>query len=198
MITAVRNESQPDAYVSSIARNSGYNGGLRGERGTDDRLNADEDFSIILFGIGKSLFALPTMSVLEVVRSSEIVAIPRAPDFIEGIIEIREQVIPIVDLRKRLGVERHQTEDTVIIVALIAGTKTGFIVDSARKVIELDADEMQDLGNILSGPERRYVYRTVSRNNEPIVILNIDTILKDEELSSLSEVGGKQYEITTQ
>lgn len=191
MISIVRSETQQDTFVSSIARIAGHTGTLRGDGSLHERMNEDEELSIILFGIGDSVFALPTMNVLEVVQCHEIVAIPRAPDFIEGIIEIREQVIPVVDMRKRLGHIRKQSDNFIIIVALIGGTKTGFIVDSARKVISLAADEMQDLGQILSGPERRYVYRTVSRNNEPIIILNIDTILKDEELSTLADVGGK-------
>lgn len=189
MYSVATNESQQGSYVSNITRIGAYLG--RSDGGHAQELGADDELSIILFEIGGGLFALPTMSVLEVVRGGEIVAIPRAPEFIEGIIEIREQVIPVVDLRKKLGHPARAIGDSIIIIALISGTKTGFVVDSARKVLALAAEDMQDLGPILSGPERRYVFRTVSRNNEPVVILNIDTILNDTEVSSLADLGRK-------
>lgn len=191
MYTVAQNESQHGAFVSSISRLGSQLSGNQLAESQNGNLISDTELSIILFEVGGSLFALPTMSVLEVVRGGAIVGIPRAPEFIEGIIEIREQVIPVVDLRKKLGHPVRHTKDAIIIVAMVGGTKTGFIVDSARKVLSLAAEDMQDLGPILSGPERRYVFRTISRNNEPVVILNIDTILNENEVTSLADVGRK-------
>lgn len=175
-----------EIYVPGIAAR----GAARRSALAEEQLHADNELSLILFDTDGNSFALPTMSVLEVVQASDVVRIPRAPAFIEGIIEIRGQVIPVVDLRKKLGYRVLPVENSIILVALVGGKKTGFIVDSARKVVSLMADEMQDIAPILSGAERRFVYRTISRGNQPIVILNTDTLLNDEEISSLDTVAG--------
>ncbi len=178
-------KTESAAYVSNIARIKGQgtnSGGSLLEENTSDEL------SIILFEIGKSTFALPTVSVTEVMRGGSVVPIPRAPAFIEGIIEIREQVIPVVDLRKKLGFSHSDNENTVIIVAIIGGLKTGLVVDAARKVISLSAEELQDLGSIVTGAEARYIYRTINRDGQPIVILNTNAILSEDEISSLADV----------
>ena len=190
MQQTTRTDSEIPAFVSNIARIKGQAVYLANQDAAQEYDSASE-LSIIIFEIGKSLFALPTMTVTEVVRAGSIVPIPRAPAFIEGIIEIREQVIPVVDLRKKLGFAGAKSAGSVIIVAVVGGMKTGFIVDSARKVLALNADEMQDLGSIVSGPEARYIYRTVNRNNQPIVILNVNSILNEEEISSLAGVREK-------
>ncbi len=190
MQQTTRTDSEVTEFVSNIARIKGqavYLGNHDAAQGEND----GSELSIIIFEIGKSLFALPTMTVTEVVRAGSIVPIPRAPTFIEGVIEIREQVIPVIDLRKKLGFAATKSSSSVIIVAVVGGMKTGFIVDSARKVLSLNADEMQDLGAIVTGPEARYIHRTVSRNNQPIVILNVNSILNEEEISSLAGVREK-------
>jgi len=181
-----KTEPQTALFVSRIA-----------ELRSGNKTNGDADFNdsgdelaIILFEVGKSFFAFQALSVTEVVEVSEIVKIPRAPEIIEGVIEIREQVIPVVDLRKKLGFHREVKARFTIIVAVVGTTKTGFIVDSAQKVLALGAEEMQDLGTVISGPEARYIYRTINRGNQPIVILNIDTLLSANEISSLASIEG--------
>jgi purine-binding chemotaxis protein CheW len=182
-------EADAQAFVSRITR---LKGGLAANNGIADAESTDE-FSVILFEVGGSPFALPTLSVTEVVRVAEIVEIPRAPAFIEGVIEIRDEVIPVIDLGKKLGFRRIERTAWTIVVAVVGGKKTGFIVEQAKKVLALTMSELQSLGSVVSGPESRYIFRTVNRDGQPIVILNVDTLLNDEELASLSEVdGGKQ------
>lgn len=180
-------ETHAQAYQSNIGRGQGsvLAGGNNAVAENDD--NADE-LSIILFEVGDSQFALPTRGVTEVVRVSEIVQIPRAPHFIEGVIEIRNQVIPVIDLRKKLGLGTQEQTSWTIIVAIIRAKRMGFIVDLAKKVLALTLDELQDLGSVVSGNEGKYIYRTVNRDGQPIVILNIDTLLNDEEMSQLNTV----------
>lgn len=182
-VTATKNETS--TYVSNIARLKGQQTSAEGALLDQD---STDELSIILFEIGSSTFALPTIAVTEVMRGGSIVPIPRAPAFIEGIIEIREQVIPVVDLRKKLGFSTSQVENTVIIVAIIGGLKTGLVVDAAHKVISLSAEELQNLGSIVSGAEARYIYRTINRDGQPIVILNTNAILSEDEISSLADV----------
>lgn len=150
--------------------------------------DSGDEVSVILFSVGGSQFALPTLSVTEVVRVGEIVRIPRAPAFIEGVIEIRDEVIPVIDLGKKLGFKTLVTSSWTIVVAIVGGKKNGFIVDQAKKVLTLSMAELQNLSSVVSGPEARYIYRTLNRDGQPIVILNIETLLNDEELDSLARV----------
>lgn len=187
MTTETTIEKEIPIFISKIV---GLKGRQQSTGDDSDGFTEPDEMSIILFEVGGSQFALPTMSVTEVVQSQDIVQIPRSPAFIEGIIEIRDQVIPVIDLRKKLGFEKLKRENWIIIVAVIGGKKTGFIVDSAKKVLALTTDELQNLGSVVSGRESRYIFRTLNRDNQPIIILNIDTLLSEEEKSSLAETHG--------
>ncbi|HRP70848.1 MAG TPA: chemotaxis protein CheW [Turneriella sp.] len=182
-------EAALQPFVSYIAARRS---GISGVEVADGAAEDNDEISIILFEIGQTQFALPTMRVIEVVRVEEIVAIPRAPSFIEGVIEVRDAVLPVIDLRKKLGARAERHALSTIIVAEVQRLKTGFIVDSAKKVITLAGDEMQNLGTAVTGQEARYIYRTINRDKTPIVILNLDTLMNSHELESLAELeGGK-------
>ncbi|MBV6494513.1 MAG: Chemotaxis protein CheW [Turneriella sp.] len=162
-------------YTSFIAARRLGTGVEVADRAMDD----GDEISIILFEIGKTQFALPTLRVVEVVRVSEIVKIPRSPSFIEGVIEVRDEVLPVIDMRKKLGAFAKKYDEWTIIIAEVQHLKTGFIVDSAKKVITLTGDELQNLGSAVTGAESRYIYRTINRDKTPIVILNLDTLMNE-------------------
>jgi purine-binding chemotaxis protein CheW len=99
----------------------------------------DDDEQVVVFRLDKEEFGVPIASVQEIVRvPDELIHVPKAPAFVEGVINLRGSVLPVIDLRLRLGLERVERSDRQrIMVFLIAGVRTGFIVDQVSEVFKI-------------------------------------------------------------
>jgi purine-binding chemotaxis protein CheW len=102
-----------------------------------DEETADDDEQVVVFRLGKEEFGVPIDSVQEIVRvPEELTRVPKAPPFVEGVINLRGAVLPVIDLRRRLGMPAVERSDRQrVMVFLIAGLRTGFIVDSVAEVL---------------------------------------------------------------
>ncbi len=117
---------------------------MNGTKGTvaatsSDERRSDDEEQVVVFRLGKEEFGVPIDSVQEIVRvSEELTRVPKAPPSVEGVINLRGAVLPVVDLRRRLGLEHVERSDRQrIIVLLISGVRTGFIVDSVAEVLKV-------------------------------------------------------------
>lgn len=101
--------------------------------------NLDDDEQVVVFRLGKEEFGAPIASVQEIVRvPEELIRVPKAPSFVEGVINLRGTVLPVIDLRLRLGLEEvERTDRQRIMVFLISGVRTGFIVDQVAEVLKI-------------------------------------------------------------
>ena len=102
-----------------------------------DEETSDDDEQVVVFRLGKEEFGVPIDSVQEIVRvPDELTRVPKAPPFVEGVINLRGAVLPVIDLRRRLGMPAVERSDRQrVMVFLIAGLRTGFIVDSVAEVL---------------------------------------------------------------
>ncbi len=105
----------------------------------DQDLTADDDEQVVVFRLDKEEFGVPIESVQEIVRvPEELTHVPKAPPFVEGVINLRGSVLPVIDLRRRLGMPTVERSDRQrVMVFLIAGMRTGFIVDSVAEVLKI-------------------------------------------------------------
>jgi purine-binding chemotaxis protein CheW len=110
----------------------------------DDEVT-DDDEQVVVFRLDKEEFGVPIGSVQEIVRvPEELTRVPRAPSFVEGVINLRGSVLPVIDLRKRLGLPTIERSDRQrVMVFLIAGMRTGFIVDSVAEVLKIHKSEIE-------------------------------------------------------
>jgi purine-binding chemotaxis protein CheW len=106
-------------------------------READDTL--DDDEQVVVFRLDKEEFGAPIASVQEIVRvPEELIRVPKAPSFVEGVINLRGTVLPVIDLRLRLGLKQvERTDRQRIMVFLISGVRTGFIVDQVAEVLKI-------------------------------------------------------------
>jgi purine-binding chemotaxis protein CheW len=104
-----------------------------------DEEATDDDEQVVVFRLDKEEFGVPIDSVQEIVRvPEELTHIPRAPAFVEGVINLRGAVLPVIDLRRRLGLATAERSDRQrVMVFLIEGMRTGFIVDSVAEVLKI-------------------------------------------------------------
>ena len=98
----------------------------------------DEVFQVVSFEIGPEEYAVDILEVQEIIRLVEITPVPKAPHYVEGVINLRGKVIPIVDLRSRFGLSTAEhTQDTRIVVVDVSRIILGFIVDSVSEVLRI-------------------------------------------------------------
>ncbi|HSE49310.1 MAG TPA: chemotaxis protein CheW [Terriglobales bacterium] len=148
-----------------------------------------KDLHIVGFRIGRETFGVPIELVHEIVRVPEITSVPDAPEYIEGVINLRGKIISVVDLRKRFG-EREitWTKKNRILVAELEGKMVGLIVDSASEVLKLPRSEVDNPPNVFEEGELNYVVGVGKLNGRLIILIELGKILQRGELKRLGDL----------
>jgi purine-binding chemotaxis protein CheW len=129
---------------------------------------------------------IPIMQVQEIIKPPAVTRIPNMPDFLEGIINLRGKIIPIVDMRKRFRLEqREKTEETRIIVVAIEGQSVGLVSDYVSDVIRLPKGSIDPVPSVVSQVESEYLSGVGKVDKRLIILLNIEKVLSALERTSL-------------
>jgi purine-binding chemotaxis protein CheW len=144
----------------------------------------------VIFKLDNEEYGLDIMKVNGIEKYQEVVKVPNSPDYIEGIINLRGEVLPIYSLRKKFTlVDKETSEDTKIIVVFTNEMKIGFVVDSVLEILHIEEEVVESAPKIVTGINRKYI-KSVAKleNHRMIVLLDIDLIVSDEEKLELGEV----------
>jgi len=134
--------------------------------------------TLVIFSIKKIRYSLDVRSVEEVIPLPAITSLSNLPSFFTGIIYLRGNAVPIVDLRKRLGYEDHPYElDNDIIVIKVNGKTAGLIVDKVLSVIDVDELLLMNVQDAIEGVDNKYLSAVAHIENELIILLNVEQIL---------------------
>jgi purine-binding chemotaxis protein CheW len=156
----------------------------RDRHGTDAELN-----QLISFEVGDEEYGLEILRVKEVIRIREITRLPKAPRFVKGIINLRGDVIPIIDLRDRFGLEHKEyTVMTRVIVVDVEGKLVGMVVDAASQVVRIPSDQIEPPPPIVGGISAEYIKGVGKLDDRLVILLNIDRILTVEEKVELRKL----------
>jgi purine-binding chemotaxis protein CheW len=151
----------------------------------------DNDEQVVVFRLDKEEFGVPIHSVQEIVRvPDELIHVPRAPAFVEGVITLRGSVLPVIDLRLRLGLPHVQRSDRQrIMVFLIGEVRTGFIVDEVAEVLKIPKSVIEPLPK-LSDSQGRLLSRmaNMEKQNRMVQLLEPAYLVEGEELANLAAV----------
>ena len=143
----------------------------------------------ISFSVGEEEFGLELLRVREIIREREITWLPRAPSFVKGIINLRGDVIPLIDLRNKFGLERRKdTTETRVIVMEVEGRLIGIVVDSASQVVRIPAGQIEPPPPVLGGFSQELVRGVGKLEDKLVILLNPDTILTADERARLSSL----------
>jgi purine-binding chemotaxis protein CheW len=154
-----------------------------------DRKGTGDLKQFISFSIGEEEYGLELLRVKEVIRIREITWLPKAPSFVKGIINLRGDVIPIIDLRDKFGLEaKESTAMTRVIVVEVEGRMIGMVVDSASQVVRIPADQIDPPPPMLGGFSQEFITGVGKLDDNLIILLNTDAILTMEEMSALSTI----------
>ena len=130
-----------------------------------------DELQIVVFELGAERYGVDIATVYEIIRYQPITAVPRAPDFVEGIINLRGRIIPVVDLRARLGLATSDmTKATRIVVAEAAGTRVGLIVDGVSEVLLVPGDAIEPTNELMAGVDAASL-RGIAKLDERLIIL---------------------------
>jgi len=151
---------------------------------------------LVGFTIGKETFGVDILMVQEIIRSAPITAVPNSPNFIEGVINLRGSIIPVIDLRTRLnlrkGKDAKETPVTWILIINVDERVTGFIVDSVTKVLKIQTKGIEPPPDIVvAGLKSQYIHGVCEIDTGLLILLDFSRILEVKEIKKLKEFDKK-------
>lgn len=143
----------------------------------------------VIFKLGEERYAVDILNVGGISEFRDVTKVPNAPYFIDGIINLRGDIIPIVSLKKRFNIpEKAVDSDTRIIINNIRGKDIGFVVDEASQVIKIDDADIEDAPDIVKGADRQYISGVGKVNDQIVILLNLEKILNEEEQKAVNTI----------
>ncbi|MBV5317687.1 MAG: chemotaxis protein CheW [Desulfobulbaceae bacterium] len=157
-----------------------------------DEATSDDDEQVVVFRLDKEEFGVPIDSVQEIVRvPEELTHVPKAPPFVEGVINLRGSVLPVIDLRRRLGMPAIERSDGQrVMVFLISGMRTGFIVDSVAEVLKIHKSAIEPSPH-LSSEQTKLLARMANLEKQKRMVQLIEPahLIEGSDMAQLSQLG---------
>jgi purine-binding chemotaxis protein CheW len=151
--------------------------------------NAYTEKQLVLFGLDSEIYGVDISDVHEIIRMQPVTKVPKAPFYVEGIINLRGKVIPVVDIRKRFGLSGvEQTKDSRIVVVDIGGTTIGMIVDEVTEVIRIPSDSIEPPSEIVAAGDSDYLLGIARVDERMVILLDLDRLLPKSEMNHLEGV----------
>jgi purine-binding chemotaxis protein CheW len=153
----------------------------------------DTQIQLVTFQISDELYGVDIMDVKEIVRVQEVRSIPNAPGYVEGLFNLRGEIIPIISLHKRFHLKKAQLgEDEELlsgfIIIDIDGMKLGVIIDKVERVVSIEVQNIQPPPQMLTGIGAEYIQGVVNQETGYLIILDIRKLFSAKELRKIEEI----------
>jgi purine-binding chemotaxis protein CheW len=143
----------------------------------------NELLQLVTFGIGEEEFGIDILKVQEIIRTMAITKVPNSPPYVEGVINLRGKVIPVIDLRTRFNMEcRPHDSHTRIIVIELHGMIIGFVVDEVSEVLRIQSNTVEPPPPVVSGIESEYIKGVGKLDDRLLILLDLEKLIPVEEL----------------
>lgn len=141
------------------------------------------------FKIGEEIYGVDILKVKTIERMMPITRVPKAPSFVEGVINLRGEIVPVIDLKKRFDLPPGKTtENTRIIIVNVNDITVGMIVDSATEVIQLSQDAIEPAPTITTGIDSDYIEGVGKMGDKLLILLNLAKVLRPQEIDKLAQM----------
>lgn len=141
----------------------------------------------VTFKLDSEVYGIDVMQVQEVLRVSEIAPVPGAPNYVMGIINLRGNVVTVIDTRKRFGLSENEIDDSTRIVIIESeGNVVGILVDSVAEVVDLKRSEIESSPNVGNDESSRYIQGVATVNGELLILVDINKMLSEDEWNDIS------------
>jgi purine-binding chemotaxis protein CheW len=150
-----------------------------------DTVTAEQQ--MVLFELGSEIYGLDIAAVHEIIRMQPITRVPKAPFYVEGVINLRGKVIPVIDMGKRFGLEKvENNKNNRIVVVNIQDTILGIIVDAVTEVLRIPIDSIEPVSDIVTAANSDYLRGIAKLTDKMVILLELDKLLSgDNILASL-------------
>lgn len=153
----------------------------------------DTQIQLVTFQISEEMYGIDIMDVKEIVRVQDIRSIPNAPGYVEGLFNLRGEIIPIISLHKRFHLRKAQMDEdeellSGFIIIDIDGMKLGVIIDKVERVVAIEAQNVQPPPQMLTGIGAEYIQGVVNRETGYLIILDIRKLFSAKELRKIDEI----------
>lgn len=146
-------------------------------------ITENEILQLVSFKLGKEEFGVDILKVQEINRMMKITEMPNAPEFVEGIVNLRGRIIPIVDLKKRLDLPpKEHDNSTRIIVVDLAGKTVGFIVDEVSEVLRIESSITEPPPEMAAGINSEYITSVAKLEDRLLILLDLNKVISTEDL----------------
>ncbi len=150
--------------------------------------NDGELLQLVSFEVGDEEYAVPILSVQEINRMMQITRVPQSPPFVEGVINLRGKIIPVIDLRKRFGlVELENSDDVRIIVVEIASRVIGFTVDRVNEVLRINSSIVEPPPSMVCGIDTDYVQGVGKLDDRLLILLHLEKLFTADEIAEIDQ-----------
>lgn len=156
---------------------------------------AGDDVQLVTFKVAGQDFAFNIFQVERILRYEAPAALPKAPDFLEGVLRYQGIAVPLVDLRKRLGVAAPLREETRTVILEWEGGKLGAVVDAVTEVLQVAASEITSPPRIVKGLAAEYITGIVVKDGRTIIVLNTARLLSSQEKLALETTVKERAEV---
>ncbi|SDJ72010.1 chemotaxis protein CheW [Sediminibacillus albus] len=152
---------------------------------------SNQDIKAIVFQLNEEEFAISVKQVGSIERMQHITRVPQTAEFVKGVINLRGVVTPIIDLRKRFGLEASEfTESTRMIIVYMEDMEVGLIVDAAYDVIDIPKGAVEPAPEVVGTVDVDYIEGVAKLDSRLLILLNMNNVLSYEEVKALKTVEG--------
>ncbi|MBF0557290.1 MAG: chemotaxis protein CheW [Nitrospirae bacterium] len=152
----------------------------------------DELLQLVTFNLGNEEYAVAILKVQEINRMKEITRVPNSPAYVEGVINLRGKVIPVVNLRDKFGLPaKENNEQTRIMIMDIQGITMGLVVDAVSEVLRIPSSTVEPTPPMASNISAEFIKGIAKVDDRLIILLDMDRLLGKAEEASMAEVAAK-------
>ncbi|MEW6229596.1 MAG: chemotaxis protein CheW [Bacillota bacterium] len=156
-----------------------------------DAANRSDETQLVTFKLGAEEYGIDIMQVQEIIRLPDIVRVPKAPPFVEGVINLRHKILPVIDLARRFGTSSEQrTDASRIVVVNVRDNPVGLIVDSVCEVIRLSTGTVEPLPDVVANVDSRFLYGIGRLNDRLVLLVELAKVFSSDEVRQLESVEG--------
>lgn len=151
--------------------------------------NITDELQVVVFILDKNYYGVHILQVQEIIKMTEVTKLPNTPDFIEGIVNLRGKIVPIMDLRKRFGLQEAATnENSKILILKLEEVQFGIIVDEISEVEKVPVSLIENPPKVVSGVRGEFISGIAKNNDRLLILLDIEKILTLEEKEIILEM----------
>ncbi|PSJ44568.1 chemotaxis protein CheW [Zobellella taiwanensis] len=162
---------------------------MSSHRNVAENLAEGEVLQWVTFRLDNETYGINVMQVQEVLRYSDIAPVPGAPDYVLGIINLRGNVVTVLDTRLRFGLPPAEVTDNTRIVIIEAEKQViGILVDSVAEVVYLKSSEIESAPNVGTSESARFIQGVCNREQELLILVDLDKLLSDDEWDELGQL----------